>query len=657
MNKAERVQIPDHLPDEMYHHVNMEGVQRVQVQVKRRRSKKLYLLIAFFLCVFMGGTLFGVVEFMAYDGMYHRDKALADTGMLHLQRAEALLVALSKNPLDASRVAQAQHEFASGSMALVKLNNDLKSLPGYSTSIPVYGSRLSAALRLTPLAITLAQAGVTSCALLNLFISRVRNPLDVQGQGLTQSDLTLIRQDLHQVKSALDVVANEASRLQPADIQSDPRIEHLLSKLHKDIPALQGAIANTEQFLTFAPALLGIGKPANYLIELLDTTELRPGGGFIGNYGITTLSGGRLTAAHVTDAYVLDRSFEATGKSIAYPPGYAWFPLAPAGWSFRDSNLDADFPTAAQNGEQNYKLEGGTVPVQGVVAITPAFIQQALALTGPIKVPEYGEVVTAQNLIDRIHYHQLGVVVAGKGSSHIPPNGTSQRKQFISLLAEHFLARVHQLPPSVFPRLLQLVINSLRAKDVQIYFNSSAAVQYLAQNHLDDSIQKSTGDSFMIVDANVSPNKANSLIVNTLNDQAVIDQQGDVTHHTTLTYAWATNNKLYGTTLYQDYVRIYVPDSSSLLTQDGWQFQGKSFAFGHQVWAGWFTLIDGQTGSISLTWTVHHAVKHDANGWHYLYMLQRQAAARWILHLRIKLPSCSVLTNAKEGPLSYSKQM
>ena len=617
----------------------------------------MYLLIAFLLCVFMGGSLFGVVEFLAYDGMYHRDKALADTGMLHLQRAEALLVALPKNPLDASRVTQAQHEFASGLTALVKLNNDLKSLPGFSTSIPAYGSRLSAALHLTPLAITLAQAGVTSCALLNIFISRVHNPLDVQGQGLTQSDLTLIRQNLHQVKSALDGVVNEASRLQPADIQSDPRTEHLLSKLHNDIPALQGVIANTEQFLTFAPALLGIGKPANYLIELLDSTELRPGGGFIGNYGIATLSGGRLTAAHITDAYLLDRPLEATGKSIAYPPAYAWFPLAPAGWSFRDSNLDADFPTAARYGEQNYKLEGGTVPVQGVVAITPAFIQQALALTGPIKVSEYGEVVTAQNLIDRIHYHQLGGDVASKSSSHIPPNGTSQRKQFISLLADHFLARVHELPPAIFPRFLQLVINSIRAKDVQIYLNSSAAEQYLAQNHLDDAIQKSTGDSFMVVDANVSPNKANNMIVNTLNDQVFIDQQGDVTHHTTLTYAWATNNNPYGTTLYRDYVRIYTPESSSLLTQDGWQFQGKSFAFGHQVWAGLFTLVYGQTGSITLTWTVHNAVKHDVNGWHYLYMLQRQATARWILHLRIKLPSCSVLTNAKEGPLSYSKQM
>ncbi len=639
--------------------MNMEGVRRVQLKRRRskRRSKKVYLLIAILLCVFMSGSVFGVVEYLAYDGMYHRDVALAGTGMQHLQKAEALLAALPKNPLDASHVSQAQHEFASGLMALVKLNSDLKSLPGSLTSLPVFGSRLHAALHLVPLAITLAQAGMTGCALLNLFILRFHNPLNVQGQGLTQADITLIGNDLRQIKSSLDVVVNEASQLQPADVHSDPRIGQLLSKLHKDIPALQNVIANAEQFLAFAPALLGVGKPASYLIELLDSTELRPGGGFIGNYGIATLSGGRLTKVHITDAYLLDRPFEASGKSISYPSAYTWFPLAPASWSFRDSNLDADFPTAARYGEQNYRLEGGTVPVQGVIAITPAFIQQALALTGPIKVPEFGEVVTAQNLIARIHYHQLGVVTAGEGSGLTPVNGTSQRKQFISLLGEHFLARVHQLPLTVFPRFLQLVIYSVRAKDVQIYLNSSTAEQYLAQNHLDDSIQKPAGDSFMVVDANVSLNKANSMIVNTLNDQVVIDKQGDVTHHTTLTYTWKTNSKLYGIMLYRDYVRIYIPNSSSLLTQDGWQFQGKSFAFGHQVWTGWLTLPYGQTGSITLTWTEHHAVKNDVNGWHYLYMLQRQAGARWILHLRITLPSCARLTNAKEAPLSYSKQM
>ena len=111
------------------------------------------------------------------------------------------------------------------------------------------------------------------------------------------------------------------------------------------------------------------------------STELRPGGGFLGSYGIATLSGGRLTSAHITDTYLFDNAFKATGHTIPLPPTYSWFDIAPY-WSLRDSNLEADFPTTARYAEENYLREGGKVPIQGVIAITPAFIEQALDITG-----------------------------------------------------------------------------------------------------------------------------------------------------------------------------------------------------------------------------------------------------------------------------------
>src|SRR5205814_5091184 len=112
---------------------------------------------------------------------------------------------------------------------------------------------------------------------------------------------------------------------------------------HSQGPVLQELFDDIENLLPVVPALLGIGTPANYLIEILDSTELRPAGGFIGNYGIATLSGGRLLSAHITDVDLLDKPFEAAGHSIPYPPGYSWFTVvAPDSWSLRDSNLEAD---------------------------------------------------------------------------------------------------------------------------------------------------------------------------------------------------------------------------------------------------------------------------------------------------------------------------
>ena len=159
----------------------------------------------------------------------------------------------------------------------------------------------------------------------------------------------------------------------------------------------------------------------------MDSTELRPGGGFIGNYGIATLSGGRLTAAHITDTYLLDRPFELAGHSIPFPSTYRWFAhyLALSSWSLRNSNLDANFATDARYGEMNYQSEGGNVPLQGVIAITPSFIEHVLNISGPINIPEYHETVTAQNLISLIHFHQLGGTGAGGGSDLIPSQNGS----------------------------------------------------------------------------------------------------------------------------------------------------------------------------------------------------------------------------------------
>jgi len=624
---------------------------------KKPRSKKFYFLICAFLLLSIAGSgasVVGYKTYNAYKADYHRYIALAQTGVQHLRTAETLLKGLSKTPLDARIVVQAQHEFAAASTAFVQLDNGLKSLPGISLSVPGYGARLRAALHLLPLAIEVSQVGVVACNTLNLLISRFHDPLNTQAQGLTMANFTIIENTFQQIKTSLNHIIDQVHHLQPADLQADPRFSNLSATFKKDIPPLQTWLALVEKLLPLAPTLLGIGTPANYLVEILDATELRPGGGFIGNYGIVTLSGGRLTSAHITDTYLLDKAFTAAGHSIPYPPAYTWFDLAPASWSLRDSNLDADFPTAARYAEQDYRLEGGSVPVQGVIAITPALIQRALAITGPISVPEYRETVTTQNLVDRIHYYQLG---PGREGSDTPsPDGRSSvRKHFTSLLAEHFLARVHQLPSSALPKFFHLMLSSLSSKDVQIYLNPNVAEDLLQQDHLDAAIQSPVDDSLFVVDANISPSKANQFITNTMDDQVTIDQKGNALHHTTLSYSWVTNGEIYGSSVYRDYLRVYVPPGSILQMQDGWQSY-TSKAFGREVWAGLFTLSYGQIRTITLTWMVPGVAKKDAKGWHYQYVLQRQAGARWTLHLQITLPSCAVMKNKWGGLVSNNKQ-
>jgi Protein of unknown function (DUF4012) len=617
---------------------------------KGQRTKKLYTFLIIFVLLSIVGSGLSMVGYETSNAHYQRDLSLAHLGIQHLQMAEMQLKALPTNPFDTQTVGQAQRQFAAASLAFVQVNGDLKSLPGFLVSTPVYGSRLRTALGLLPIAIELSQAGSNSCNVLNLLIARLGNPMNGSRQGLTMADLSVIEDNFQQIKLALNLAIDQFNHIPSGDLQIEPGLSKYSVTFQQGIPLLQTWLQTAEKFLPIVSTLIGVGTPANYLIEILDSTELRPGGGFLGSYGIATLSGGHLMAATLSDSYLLDKAYKATGHSVPFPPAYAWFDLA-SNWGLRDSNLDADFPTDARYAEEIYQREGGKIPVQGVIAITPALMEQALVVTGPISVPEYHELVTSKNLLDRIHYHLLGSGYEG-GNIASPDGLSSVNQHFVALLAKHFMARVHQLPGPAISKLLQLTINSVHSKDLQIYLNSNTAESVLQSRHMDASIQSPVGDSLFVVDANIAPNKANSLITSILDDQVTIDTHGNAIHHTTIRYAWVMNGQVYGSPLYRDYVRVYVPTDSTLQKQDGWQPRGASQAFDRKVWAGFFTLSYGQTQTITLNWMAPGVVTKDVKGWHYRDLIQRQAGSLRRIDLRVTLPACAVISNKRSGLVS-----
>lgn len=613
----------------------------------KRQKKRLWVSLGLpvMLCLLIGASVLSVIGYHSYTGLYQRDTALAQVGIEHVQKAETLFLSLAQNPLNEQTITQARQELLQANTIFNHLSSDLATLPAGTTSIPVYGSRIEAIGHVLSLAQSLTQAGITGCNAFSLLITRLHDPLNPQSHGITQTDFTTITHDFQLVENDLTNAYTQLAHVQFKDVQFNARLSKAINKLQTYLPMALTWMYTFSQMLPVLPTLLGIGTPTNYLLEVLDSTELRPGGGFIGNYGYATLSGGRLTAAHITDVDLLDRPFEAAGKTIAVPPQYKWFNeiLGPGGWSLRDSDLDANFPTSARAALTNYRLEGGTTLVQGVIAITPTVMEQIMQITGPISVPEYGDMVTAQNLVALIHYHQLGGPAAGQGSDRIPsPDGySSLRKRFTAILATNLLTRVRQLAPTEAAKFMRVFINGVRTKDVQMYFTAPSAEKLLTLAHLDDSIQAPKGDSLMLVDANLSPSKANSFITNTVNDQVTLTTQGEAIHHLTLTYAWNLPGRSYGNPTYRDYLQVYIPPGSHLQSQSGWQPYPTTSAHGREVLAGFFTLVFGETHTITLTWVAPHAVIHDRSGWQYHYLVQRQAGILRTLRVQITLPPCA----------------
>ena len=182
----------------MVGNLDMKDKQLDKSRKQKLRGLYIFLLIPACLCVVGAGL--SLVGYTTYSGNYHRDLSLAQVGMQHLQTAETLLKKLPKNPFDTQNMTQAQHEFAASLAAFVQEDNDLKSLPGISAFLPVYGARLSAALHVLPIAIELAQAGITCCKALTLVISRLHNPVSSQAHGITMADFTVIEKDFQQIE-------------------------------------------------------------------------------------------------------------------------------------------------------------------------------------------------------------------------------------------------------------------------------------------------------------------------------------------------------------------------------------------------------------------------------------------------------------------------
>ncbi len=423
-----------------------------------------------------------IAAFVQYDR--------AKSGLQHFKNAQADLTYVAAHPFDTATIAKARGEFVAASNDFTQLSQVVGALSGPAGGLPVAGSKLAGASRLLPMAIQGATAGILGCDALAILSQKLKDPLNPSANALTASDLAAISAKYTQIRAIVSNLLIQAKQLQPSDLELDSRLGPLLATLKAKEPQIQQLLDDGQVLLDLAPVLLGVEKPASYLVEVLDSTELRAGGGFIGNYGLLTLTGGHLNGIHIQDVDLLDAPYRYGNKVIPIPAGYQWFADASPKWGFRDSNLDADFPTSAQYGESLYKQEGGPGELQGVVAITPWLVQSALRITGPVDVPEFKETVNADNMVDQIHKYQLtNGLTKGPDDKKDPNSGTSQRKAFTGYLFQHFMAKAKEQSAQDMSKFVKLFMDSVRNKDVQIYLNAEKAETVLRHNHLASAIE------------------------------------------------------------------------------------------------------------------------------------------------------------------------
>lgn len=291
-----------------------------------------------------------------------------------------------------------------------------------------------------------------------------------------------------------------------------------------------------------------------YLILLQNSLELRPGGGFLGQYAIIKIKNGEVVSSFVEDANLLDQRI--TAKITPPYPFQRMIQLK--NWKFRDSNFSPDFPTNINKAEYFYRLAGGREQFDGVIAANVYVLNHVLELTGPITIPGYGE-YTSENAALKLE-EQVEKAYLGED---VPAELKQNRKAVMKKLATEILNRLATIKN--IPKLAGFVQEEMHNKDIMLNFKDPK-LQALAESvHWDGKVAADwNNDYLMLVDANMGALKSDYYVKRSLEYNVDFTGEKPVAtvnykYNHTATYGdWRTSD-------YHSYLRLYVPKGSTFL--------------------------------------------------------------------------------------------
>ena len=549
--------------------------QRAAQDKKRHRHFQQILILTVLvalLALSLVPTGAGLAAYSVYNNVNH----IVHDGINHLLNVESILHISKSDPtaiLNPTKLQQSQHEFEVAESDFVQLQqmvNQPEVQSAISQFAQPYSNKLDMALSLIRAAVDLSRMGKELCGVALMGANIIHgSPLATSSTKplISPTDISTIEGGL---AHALYYIGDIRLQLSHVSINNLPISNAQKAKITSLLPLLPRAedmITQAQGLIGPVSWLLGVGQQRRFLVQTMDTAELRPGGGFTGDYGILQIYDGRMSHLSLTDVTLLDYAGNGSELGRTAPAAYGWMTFPNFG--LRDANLSGDFPTTARLALQVFQDEGGG-PIDGDIAFTPVLIGHILDETGPLKVPAYNETITSKNLEDRLHYYQQDFSAIAREKQISGNYSHSGRKAFASTLAQLLLDRVRHLPMNKLIVVAKGVIKDIQSRDLEIYFTNPVVESWLVEHGYSDSIDTfSQQDGFMVVQGNYSISKASQYVHTTLQDQVQFDAQGNATHNLTITLDYQQKGPVYGYDTYADYIRVYAPQSATFISGDG----------------------------------------------------------------------------------------
>jgi len=518
--------------------------------------------------------------------------------------------AIKLQDLDATKayLSDAKKQFSSA-------QNSLKVLTPLRF-IPLFGWYIADTQRGT----TAAVSGLNAAETLMEAITPYADVLGLKGKGsflggTAQERLSSAIETLSKVSPQLDSVGKDLEQAR-AQIDQIPtwrypnflpgRPGEKLSKAKNALDGIETFIVDTRPLVNVLPQIMGEDSPKKYLILLQNDKELRPTGGFITAYALFNVSKGKIESEGSQDIYSLDSTVL---KKVSPPAPIAKY-LNVSSFNLRDANFSPDYVASMNQFQDLYNSSSQKKSVDGVISVDTQFVLDMVKVLGPIDA--YGTKFTT----DKVNACDCPQIIYELESFADQPLGTENggRKDIIAVLMQQMIAKTFSAPKSTWPGILTTMLNSLKQKDVILYFKDANSQSAVERVNYAGRLYQYDGDYLAINEANLGGAKSNLYVQENASLKVEKGKDGNLRNTLTIEYKYprAMDNcslerkaGLCLAGIYQDYIRIYVPKGATIIKASGTEVPitaGEDL--GKTVFSGFFTVRPQGTAKIQVEYSV-----------------------------------------------------
>lgn len=348
----------------------------------------------------------------------------------------------------------------------------------------------------------------------------------------------------------------------------------------------------------FLPQLLGVGKPANYLVIFQNEKEMRASGGLMTAYGLLTVNNGELsdeiTAKDVWNlhddllAYSIYPKIYSTngqlflmtynsrcGASITRPQDSGIYPD-----QYQTITTFLKYYDAAAN---HRRLASQYPQYDHVIILNTFFASNLMKFVEPVEVPEYKLTVTSENMAQVLTDYFNTTAAFGKVQ-------TETRKDLIKVLATKLKDKFQELPADKLIDVAKSFLQNVISRHISFYSKDPNLQNYFDEMSFSGRVTRPAqynGDYFMHSEAQYCALKSNFYVRDDVNIDVEIG--GDSLITKTVKVDWRNEgisiiNKQEvipgyiinptGQYPYAAWSRIIVPNGSVFLNSDGQKQSG-----------------------------------------------------------------------------------